>query len=263
MHPILFEIGNWPVYSYGVLLALAYLAGLQMAVVRARRRQIDAAKVMDLGIYLIIAALVGAKLMLIAVDFDYFRHQPRELLSLVRAGGVFYGGLLAALAVGLWLVGRYKLHPWTVADLIAPGIALGHVVGRFGCLLAGCCYGRPTSVPWAITFTNPAAATNVGTPLNTPLHPTQLYDAGAELLIMGVLLLTEKRGRPFPGRTFWLYMLLYAISRYIVEIYRGDERGMILGVSTSQFVSILIVPLALIMLMRLRSRPAEPVPATA
>jgi len=252
MHPILFEIGNWPVYSYGVLLALAYLAGLQMAVVRARRRQIDPAKVMDLGIYLIIAALVGAKLMLIAVDFDYFRHQPRELLSLVRAGGVFYGGLLAALAVGLWLVGRYKLHPWTVADLIAPGIALGHVVGRFGCLLAGCCYGRPTSVPWAITFTNPAAATNVGTPLNTPLHPTQLYDAGAELLIMGVLLLTEKRGRPFPGRTFWLYMLLYAISRYIVEIYRGDERGMILGVSTSQFVSILIVPLSIIMLLRLR-----------
>ena len=89
MHPILFEIGNWPVYSYGVLLALAYLAGLQMAVVRARHRQIDAARVMDLGIYLIIAALVGAKVMLIAVDFDYFRSQPRELLSLVRAGGVF------------------------------------------------------------------------------------------------------------------------------------------------------------------------------
>ena len=109
MHPILFEIGNWPVYSYGVLLALAYLAGLQLAVVRARRRQIDAARVMDLGIYLIIAALIGAKLMLVAVDFDYFRSQPRELLSLVRAGGVFYGGLLAALAVGLWLVGRYKL----------------------------------------------------------------------------------------------------------------------------------------------------------
>ena len=252
MYPVLFHIGNWPVYSYGVLLALAYLVALQLAVVRARRRGIDGTKVMDLGIYLIIAALVGAKLMLIAVDFDYFRHQPRELLSLVRAGGVFYGGLLAALAVGLWLVGRYKLHPWTVADLIAPGIALGHVVGRFGCLLAGCCYGRPTSVPWAITFTNPAAATNVGTPLNTPLHPTQLYDAGAELLIMGVLLLTEKRGRPFPGRTFWLYMLLYAISRYIVEIYRGDERGMILGVSTSQFVSILIVPLSIIMLLRLR-----------
>ena len=254
MHPILFEIGNWPVYSYGVLLALAYLAGLQLAVVRARRRQIDATKVMDLGIYLIIAALVGAKLMLIAVDFDYFRSQPRELLSLVRAGGVFYGGLLAALGVGLLLVRRYKLDAWTVADLTAPGIALGHVIGRLGCLLAGCCYGRPTDVPWAITFTNPAAATNVGTPLNTPLHPTQVYDAGAELLIMILLLVTERRGRPFAGRTFWLYMLLYAISRYIIEIYRGDERGMVLGMATSQFVSILIVPLSIIMLLRLRKR---------
>jgi phosphatidylglycerol:prolipoprotein diacylglycerol transferase len=254
MHPILFEIGNWPVYSYGVLLALAYLAGLQLAVVRARRRQIDATKVMDLGIYLIIAALVGAKLMLIAVDFDYFRSQPRELLSLVRAGGVFYGGLLAALGVGLVLVRRYKLDAWTVADLTAPGIALGHVIGRLGCLLAGCCYGRPTDVPWAITFTNPAAATNVGTPLNTPLHPTQLYDAGAELLIMILLLVTERRGRPFAGRTFWLYMLLYAISRYIIEIYRGDERGMVAGMATSQFVSILIVPLSIIMLLRLRKR---------
>jgi phosphatidylglycerol:prolipoprotein diacylglycerol transferase len=110
MHPVLFEIGDWPVYSYGVLLAAAYLAGLQLAVVRARRAGLDAARVMDLGIYLIIAALVGAKLMLVVVDFDYFRQQPRELLSLVRAGGVFYGGLLFALVVGLWLVRRYRLR---------------------------------------------------------------------------------------------------------------------------------------------------------
>src|ERR1044071_380196 len=127
MHPILFRIGTWPVYSYGVMLALAYLAGLQLAVIRARRAGLDGAKVMDLGIYLIIAALVGAKLMLVAVDFDYFRHQPAELLSLVRAGGVFYGGLIAAFAVGLWLVRRYGLPMWTTADLIAPGIALGHI----------------------------------------------------------------------------------------------------------------------------------------
>ena len=223
MHPILFEIGNWPVYSYGVLLALAYLAGLQLAVIRARRAGVDPARIMDLGIYLIIAALVGAKLMLVSSTSDYFRAQPRELLSLVRAGGVFYGGLLAAFATGMWLVGRYKLPVWTTADLIAPGIALGHVVGRFGCLLAGCCYGKPTDVSWAITFTDPVASVNVGTPLQIPLHPTQLYDAGAELLILLVLLFTERRGRPFPGRTFWVYMLLYAISRYVIEIYRGDD----------------------------------------
>ena len=256
MHPILFEIGSWPVYSYGVLLALAYLAGLQLAVVRARRAGVNATRVMDLGIYLIIAALVGAKLMLVAVDFEYFRQQPRELLSLVRAGGVFYGGLLGALGVGLWLVRRYELPVWTTADLYAPGVALGHVVGRFGCLLAGCCYGRPTDAAWGITFTNPAAAANVGTPLGVPLHPTQLYDAGAELLILVALLVFERRGRPFPGRTFWLYMLLYAVSRYIVEIYRGDPRGMVFGLSTSQFVSLLVVPFALVMLLRLRRRAA-------
>ena len=252
MHPILFEIAGWPVYAYGVLLAIAYLAGLQLAVVRARRAGLDAAKIMDLGIYLIIAALVGAKLMLIVVDFGYFRSHPGELLSLVRAGGVFYGGLIMAFIVGLWLVGRYRLPVWGTADMYAPGIALGHVVGRLGCLLAGCCYGRPTDLPWGITFTSPVAAENAGTPLGTPLHPTQIYDAGAELLILILLLTFERRGRPFQGRTFWLYVLLYAVSRFIVEIFRGDPRGTAFGMSTSQFVSVLIVPVAVIMLLRLR-----------
>jgi phosphatidylglycerol:prolipoprotein diacylglycerol transferase len=256
MYPILFEIGDWPVYSYGVLLAAAYLIGLQLAVVRARRAGVDPAKVMDLGIYLIIAALVGAKLMLIAVDFNYFRQQPRELLSLVRAGGVFYGGLIGAVLVGIWLVRKYKLPVWSTADLMAPGIALGHVVGRFGCLLAGCCYGRPTDAAWGITFTNPVANANVGTPLNIPLHPTQLYDAGAELIILTILLATERKGRPYAGRTFWLYMGLYAVSRFIVEFYRGDlQRGDVFGVlSTSQFVSLLLVPVAVTMLAILRRR---------
>jgi phosphatidylglycerol:prolipoprotein diacylglycerol transferase len=111
-------------------------------------------------------------------------------------------------------------------------------------------------VPWAITFHSEYAARNVGTPLNVPLHPTQLYEAGAELLILGLLLAFERRGRPFPGRTFWAYMLLYGISRFIIEFYRGDDRGVILGVSTSQFVSLIAVPVALAMLIRLRSRAA-------
>ena len=257
MHPILFEVGGWPVYSYGVLLAAAYLAGLQLAVVRARRAGVDPAKVMDLGIYLIIAALVGAKLMLIAVDWEYFRSQPRELFSLVRAGGVFYGGLIGAAAVGFLLIRRYTLPVWTTADLMAPGVALGHVIGRFGCLLAGCCYGRPTDVPWAITFTNPVAAANVGTPLQVPLHPTQMYDAGAELLILVFLLSTERRGRRFAGRTFWAYLALYGISRFIIEFYRGDaNRGTVFaGLSTSQSVSLLLVPFSLWMLTYLRRRP--------
>ena len=123
-----------------------------------------------------------------------------------------------------------------------------------GCFFAGCCFGKPTDVPWAITFTDPFANANVGTPLNVPLHPTQLYEAGAEALILLVLLATENRGRRFPGRTFWLYMLLYAISRYIIEIYRGDPRGSVGMFSTSQFISLLLAPLALAMLLYLRRR---------
>jgi phosphatidylglycerol:prolipoprotein diacylglycerol transferase len=109
-------------------------------------------------------------------------------------------------------------------------------------------------MPWGVVFTNPVAQANVGTPLGIPLHPTQLYDAGAELLILVLLLVTERRGRVFPGRTFWLYMLLYGVSRFIVEFYRGDDRGLWMGFSTSQWVSLVAVPLALLMLRRLRSR---------
>ena len=254
MHPILFDVYGWPIYSYGVLLAAAYLAALQLAVVRARRRGLDGTKIMDLGIYLIIAALVGAKLLYLFVDFDHFRTQPKDLFSLFRVGGVFYGGLIFALLAAIFLVRRYQLRIWTVADLFAPGIALGHVIGRLGCLLAGCCYGIPTSRAWGITFTDQAAALNSGTPLGVPLHPTQLYEAGAELLILIFLLATERKGRPFPGRTFWGYMFLYAVSRFIIEFYRGDPRGMVGGFSTSQFVSILIVPLSIVMLVILSRR---------
>ncbi|HSC29448.1 MAG TPA: prolipoprotein diacylglyceryl transferase [Vicinamibacterales bacterium] len=262
MYPILFEIGGFPVYTYGLLLAAAYLIGLQFALVRARARGLDPNRVMDLGIWIIVSALVGAKLLLLIVDFDKFRSEPAELLNLLRSGGVFYGGLIAAVAVALWYLQRHRMPMWTVTDVFAPGIALGHVIGRLGCLFAGCCFGRPASLPWAITFHNEIAAQNVGTPLGIPLHPTQLYEAGAELLILVALLLTERRGSPFPGRTFWTYMLLYGVSRFIIEFYRGDPRGMVGDFSTSQFVSMLIVPLAIIMLVVL-SRRVGPAPASA
>jgi len=263
MHPILFEIGRFPVYTYGVLLAAAYLLGLQFALVRARKRGLDANRVMDLGIWIIISALAGAKLLLLIVEFDTFGRNPRELLTLLRSGGVFYGGLIAAVVVALWYLRRHRMPMWTVTDVFAPGIALGHVIGRMGCFFAGCCFGSPTEVPWAITFHNPYAAENVGTPLNVPLHPTQLYEAGAELLILGLLLATEKRGRPFPGRTFWAYMFLYGISRFIIEFYRGDPRGSIGMFSTSQFLSLIIVPLSIAMMIVLARRSAGPAPDAA
>src|SRR5229473_709062 len=208
MYPKLFELGPATVYTYGVLLAAAYLFGLKLAMVRAQARGLDANRVLDLGIYIIISALIGAKLLLLVTDFRAFTADPRELLTLARSGGVFYGGLILAVTVALVYIRR------------------------------------------------------VGPPLGVPLHPTQLYEAGAELLILGVLLLTERKGRPFPGRTFWLYMLLYAFSRFIIEFFRGDERGTVGMFSTSQFISVVLAPLAIAMLVWL-SRATTPEPKRA
>src|SRR3984893_5757237 len=232
MYPRLFELGPITVYTYGVLLAAAYLLGLKFAMVRAKARGLDSVRVLDLGIYIIISALVGAKLLLLITDFRSFSADPRELLTLARSGGAFYWWLILTVPVALLYIRLFGLPLWTTCDVFARGIALGHVVGRFGCFFAGCCFGKPTTAAWGITFTDPFAATNVGTPLGVPLHPTQLYEAGAEFLILMVLLLTERKGRPFAGRTFWLYMLLYAISRFIIEFYRGDDRGTVSMVFT-------------------------------
>lgn len=263
MHPRLFEIGPYTIYTYGVLLAAAYLLGLQLAIYRSKKAGLDSGRVLDLGVYIVIAALVGAKLLLLLVNYSYFRANPREILVLARSGGVFYGGLIGATLVAFWYIRRHRLPLWTTCDMFAPGIALGHVMGRLGCLMAGCCYGLPTTEPWGITFTDPFAALNVGTPLNISLHPTQLYEAGAELLILAFLLATERKGRTFSGRTFWGYMLLYAISRFIIEFYRGDERGIVMGFSTSQFISLVLAPLGLIMLIVLSRRAIPPPPAHA
>src|SRR5438105_5250426 len=262
MHPILVGFGPITVYTYGVLLAAAYLFGLQLARARAKARGLDANRILDLGIYIIISALIGAKLLLLVTDFRTFASNPRELLTLARSGGVFYGGLILAVAVALFYIRKIGLPLWTTCDVFAPGIALGHLIGRFRCLFAGCCYGKPTTVPWAITFRDPFAQANVGTPLNQPLHPTQIYEAGAEAIILGILLATERKGRPFAGRTFWLYMLLYAISRFIIEFYRGDDRGAIGMFSTSQFISIVLAPLAIVMLVYL-GRVVTPEPKRA
>jgi phosphatidylglycerol:prolipoprotein diacylglycerol transferase len=257
MHPRLLEIGPFTVYTYGLLLAVAFLLGLKLATTRARRRGLDPARVLDLGIFIIASAIVGAKLLLLLTDAPFYLAHPAELFSLARSGGVFYGGLILSVLVSWWYMRRHHLPLWQTCDVFAPGIALGHVVGRLGCLMAGCCYGTPTSLPWAVTFTDPFTASYVGTPLHVGLHPTQLYEAGVELAILLVLLGTEHRGRTYPGRTFWRYILLYGLSRFAIEFFRGDERGIVLGFSTSQFISLILVPLSIAMLIGLRHRPGE------
>ena len=128
-----------------MLLAAAYLLGLKLAMVRAKARGLDQTRVLDLGIYIIISALVGAKLLLLDHRLPDVHEQSARAPDLARSGGVFYGGLILAVAVALWYIRRIGLPLWTTCDVFAPGIALGHVVGRFGCFFAGCCYGKPTT----------------------------------------------------------------------------------------------------------------------
>ena len=268
MFPRLLELGPITLYSYGLLLALAYLAGLRLALVRARARGLNGDRVMDLGIWIIVSALIGAKLLLLYQDWRLFTTDWHQLLSLAQSGGVFYGGLILAVIVALWYIRRHKLPMWTTCDIFAPGIALGHVIGRLGCFLAGCCYGKETTVAWSVVFTDPFAAANAGTPLGVHLHPTQLYESFAEGLILVGLLYFEKKGRSFPGRTFWGYMLAYGVTRFIIEFFRGDAgRGLYFqdAVSLSQSISIVLVPLSLVMLWWLSRTPASSptVPARA
>ena len=257
MYPLLFELGPLNIYSYGVILGGSYFLALWYALRRARRAGLNEQRIVDLGIVGIVSAVVGAKLMLVVVDFDRYAADPSQLTALLMAGGVFYGGLLLAVPTCWWYIRRNGLPLWTTCDLFAPGIALAQGMGRMGCLLAGCCFGRPTEAPWGITFSSTLAAANSGTPLGVALHPSQIYESIAVLLILGVLLAGERRWRAFPGRTFWTYVLLYAVARIVLELFRGDPRGMVLdALPTSQFVSALLVPASIVMLVRLGRRGA-------
>jgi phosphatidylglycerol---prolipoprotein diacylglyceryl transferase len=257
-------IGPLTLHTYGVLLALAFVAGLWVANRQARRAGLDPARVTDMAVYVLIGGLVGARVMLLIVEWQYFMRDPRELWTLVQSGGVFYGGLLGALPVAWWYSRRHGMDGWVTADVLAPGLAVGQAVGRLGCFAAGCCFGRPTTVPWAVTFRDPYATRAVGTPLDVALHPTQLYESAAALLLFLLLLWLSKRKR-FHGQIALVYLFVYAAARFVIEFYRGDpSRGTVLGgwVSTSQFVALLIALTVAVLYPYLsRRRRLEPAPA--
>ncbi len=193
------------------------------------------------------------------VEWKRYAANPRDLVEVLRSGGVFYGGLIAATTVAIWYMRKNSLPAWRIADMGAPSIALGEAIGRWGCFAAGCCYGRPTAGPFGVTFTDPFAHDAVGTPLGVPLHPTQIYLSLNAFLIFGILQWAYRR-KTFDGEVFWLYVLLYAVTRGIVEIWRGDiVRGFVVGnwLSTSQFIGLLGALLAGGMLFFLSRRQRE------
>lgn len=239
MYPEIFHLSF--LHTYGFLVAIAFLAGLWMATRLGRQANLNADTITNLGIYCALAAIAGAKVMMLLVDIPYYIQHPGEILSFstLQAGGVFYGGLLGALAVAAWYMRKTHLPALVTADVFAPGIALGHGIGRLGCFSAGCCWGVESHLPWSVTFTNPASNQLVGVPLGIPLHPTQLYEAFAEFLIFGVLYWRIRRLHS-AGAIISLYLMLYSTARFIVEFFRFHEQGNLWGgpLDTSQWISI-------------------------
>jgi phosphatidylglycerol---prolipoprotein diacylglyceryl transferase len=236
-------LGPFTLHTYGVLLAIAFLAGLYVASRQARREGLDSGRVTDMAVWVLIAGLLGAKLLLVLLDWRYYTRSPGQIFSILQSGGVFYGGLIAGVLVAWWYVRRHRLPGWRTADALAPGLILGQAIGRLGCFSAGCCWGKPASVPWAVTFTDLYASRQVGTPLDTPLHPTQIYESLACFLIFLVLLWIASRKR-FHGQVVLAYVTLYSVARFGIEFLRGDpDRGTWFrgALSTSQVIALLLL----------------------
>lgn len=260
MHPVLFRIGGLTLHSYGVLLVAGVLLGLWIARRRAAATGLDPERVWNLGVYMVLAGLVGAKLWYVLSDWGYFSQNPGQLFSLemLQAGGVFYGGFLGALITAVAYASWAKLSFLPLADAYMPGLALGHALGRLGCFFAGCCWGKETEVAWGVTFTDPAAAQIVGTPLGIRLHPTQLYESAAEFAIFGILWWLTGRQK-FTGQIFAAFVILYGAVRFTNEFFRGDPGRTMLfdgAMSLMQVVSIGLVLLGVILWLRGARTPA-------
>lgn len=252
MHPVLFKIGPFTIYTYGVLVATGFLLGLGLAIKDAKRHGISPYKIVDLGFYILLSALIGSRLFFILINITHYIKNPIEIFKIWEGGLVFYGGLILTVPTFLWYVRKNSLGVWNTSDIFAPSLAIGHAIGRIGCFFAGCCYGKPAEgLPWAIVFTNPESLATIG----VPLHPTQLYESIGEFINFFILI-TLRRYKSFNGQIFMTYILLYSLLRFIVEFYRGDtNRGFITSeLSISQGISILMFFTAIIGLIALRHK---------
>ena len=250
MHPRLLTTPFFTVHTFGLLLAAAYVAAFWWLIREGRREGLDVDALSSLGFWAIGGAIIGAKALMIVRELPEYAAAPSEMfsLSVLASAGDFYGGFIGALVASAIFFRRHPRLPfWRTADLCGPAIALGQAIGRIGCFMAGDDYGRPTQLPWAVTFTDPDAASIGGAPLGVPLHPVQLYESIVCLALFVVLVRLSRRIR-FDGEVILVYTLVYAIARFVLEFFRGDaDRGFVFGglLSTSQFIASILGPAAI------------------
>ena len=266
MHPQLIHLGHFFLPTYGFLVSLGVLFGLWISVRNSEKQGIDGEKAWNLGILVVLCGIIGAKILYIINDWSLYSAHPADIFSIntLQAGGVFSGGLVAALLAAVWYIRRHHLPALATCDAFAPGLAIGHAIGRLGCFSAGCCWGKPTTAWWGVTFNNPIANELVGTPLGHPLEPTQLFEAAVEFanFVLLTWLLTRKR---FDGQVFAAYLVLYGVARYLLEFLRDDPgRGSVFGgiMTGTQLISICLVIMGGV-IWWLRSGVERPVTAQA
>jgi phosphatidylglycerol:prolipoprotein diacylglycerol transferase len=248
MHPILLELGSITLYTYGFFVALGFFTAIIVSRTFAKKNDIDPQIMTDLVFTILVSALIGARLMYVIINFGYYKNDLIAIFKLWDGGLVFYGGFIVAVFGSYIFIKIKKLELWRTADIIAPSIALGHAVGRVGCFFAGCCYGKECTVPWAVTFSDPASLA----PLGVLLHPTQLYSVFSNFLLFLILLFIYKL-KKFHGQVFFSYLLIYSIFRSYIETFRGDFRGDFFGfpISVSQGISLIIGLISIYMLFTL------------
>lgn len=237
MHPVLFKIGPVVVHTYGALMALAFLMAMVISKREAKIYGEDPEKVADLIFYILVWGIIGARLFYVGVNLSWFLKHPLDVLKVWEGGLVFYGGFIGGLGAAIFCVKRRQMAFWRSLDILTPALPFGHFLGRLGCFNAGCCYGKTCDLPWAVTFSDRLSLA----PTGVPLHPSQLYEAGANLLLFGLIMAVRKKTW-YSGQLFWGYVVAYGVIRSVLELFRGDERGsFVMGLSPAQQVGVVLI----------------------
>ncbi|HDZ62268.1 MAG TPA: prolipoprotein diacylglyceryl transferase [Nitrospirae bacterium] len=250
MYPVLLKIGPLTLSAYGTFVALGFFAGILLSIRLGTKEGLSRDTILDIGFNSFVAAIIGSRLLYVIVEHKHFVNNPLDIVKIWEGGVVFFGGFLMVIAVQFYYFRKHSLPLWKTMDSFAAPLALGHAIGRTGCFFAGCCYGKPTDLPWGVTFTHPLSMATKG----IPIHPTQLYESGSVLLIF-LLLLKLRKNKSFDGQLIWTYVLLYSAVRFTIEFFRADDRGFIFNyVSVSQAISIVLFISAVSFLVSKRPR---------
>lgn len=250
----LFSIGPFTIHGYGLMIAIGIIACVYLGLYRAKKYNMSQDAVWDIAIYGLIGGFLGAKLLYVIVEFDDFLKDPLSVLG--SEGFVVYGGIILGVLAALYYCKKKGLHFFEYFDLLVPSIPLAQGFGRIGCHLAGCCYGKETSCAIGVVFPPGGIA-----PSGVKLMPTQLISSAGNFLIVAILLLYSKKAK-HTGDVGAMYLLLYGVGRFFIEFLRADERGAVASLSTSQFISIGIVAVAVLLFVRNKKaalKPADPV----